>query len=176
LGQYIRYNTFMQVIVGLGNPGEKYAHTRHNVGFILVDKLAAAHGVTWKDHPKWEAEVAATNDHIFVKPQTFMNESGRAVKAVLNYYKLDPIKDLIVIHDEMDFPVGEVHKHSGKSSANHNGVQDIIEVLGTQDFTRIRVGIDRPDNPKMLWSDYVLERLPSADLDKINSIDIESYL
>jgi PTH1 family peptidyl-tRNA hydrolase len=116
------------LIVGLGNPGKKYIKTRHNIGFRVVDEL--------------EKSLDATRDEnlIFLKPDTFMNDSGKVVKEYLTYEKI-PASNLIVIHDDIDLPFGEIRVSKNSSSAGHKGVQSIIDELKTQDFTRIRIGI-----------------------------------
>ena len=115
------------LIVGLGNPEKKYTKTRHNIGFRVIDSL----------------DCARDKDIILLKPDTFMNNSGKAVQERLAYYKI-PISNLIVIHDDIDLPFGEIRKSKDSSSAGHKGVQSIIDELGTKDFTRVRIGI----NPK----------------------------
>lgn len=128
----------MYLIVGLGNPGTKYELTRHNVGFRVLDLLAP-------ESDKWETKHTAhflkLDDVILLKPQTFMNDSGEAVKEVLKFY---PDAKLIVVHDELDFPLGTIKLMKNISAAGHNGIKSIIEHVGTQDFIRIRVGINNP--------------------------------
>lgn len=139
----------MKLIVGLGNPGSKFKNTRHNLGWAVIDELAeAVRANGWQSKPKLQADVAkgTYQDQRFVllKPRTFMNKSGLAVRAALQYYKIKP-GDMLVIHDEADLPLGEIRVQEGRGSAGHNGVQSIINELKTQDFTRIRVGISPTD-------------------------------
>lgn len=135
----------MKLIVGLGNPESKYNNTRHNIGFQAVDYLAARAGLKWSEKKDWQALVASGSDYILVKPQTYMNSSGEAVSKIANFYKLGngmEIGDsLIVIHDELDLPLGEVRKSCNSSAAGHNGVKSIISFLGGQNFCRYRLGI-----------------------------------
>jgi len=140
----------MKLIVGLGNPGEKYIGVRHNLGFAVVDELGKKMddgkwkiGVEdggWKLDKKFKSEVLKTKDVLLVKPQTYMNNSGMAVKLLTTYYKL-PATDLIVIHDELDLPLGKIKVRIGGAAAGHHGVESIIAALGTDQFIRVRLGI-----------------------------------
>ena len=137
------------MIVGLGNPGEKYFETRHNVGFMLVDKLCKEKQLTFTADKIFQAEIASTFFYgekvYFVKPTTFMNESGKAVHALLSYYGLD-IEDLVVIYDDLDMEVGKIRLRAKGSAGGHNGIKSIIKHIGTQEFKRIKIGIGRPEN------------------------------
>lgn len=135
----------MKLLVGLGNPGDKYRNNRHNIGFIVLDAFAQSKGLSWSVNKKILSEVAVLKDDglILVKPQTFMNESGDAVAKALAYLSIQP-SDLIVVHDDVDLEPLQFKISRNSSSAGHHGVQDIIDKLGTQDFTRLRVGIGRP--------------------------------
>ncbi len=135
----------MKLIVGLGNPGEKYEDTRHNIGFMVVDRLARELGPgqpTWERNAKWNVETAKIGEVVLVRPLTFMNKSGYAVKAVADFYKLDP-SDVWVIHDDIDLPLGKIRIRTGGASGGHNGVDSIIRELKTDQFTRFRLGIGR---------------------------------
>ena len=144
----------MKVIVGLGNPGSEYANTRHNAGWEALDALAPQLGSTyWKD--ECGAKVShCKNDILLVKPLSFMNESGGPVKNVLEKYEAK-VEDLIVIHDDLDIASGNIRVRKGGSSAGHNGLKSLIEKLGTEDFVRVRIGIDRPEHNGP-YIDYVL--------------------
>ena len=136
----------MKVIVGLGNPGREYAQTKHNVGFMLVDALAAQLGVTeWRE--RFDALIAETRigaeKVLLVKPQTYMNESGKAVGPLVHFYKL-PTEDLIVAHDDMDIPVGTIRIRKKGSSGGHNGIKSLLAHVGDEHFARVRIGIGRP--------------------------------
>ena len=131
----------MHLIVGLGNPGEKYAKVRHNLGFeVLEDLIKKLDSGSWKLEEKFKAEIIKTQNFILAKPQTYMNNSGMAVKLLTTYYKL-PSTDLIIIHDELDLPLGKIKVRLGGSAAGHHGVESIINVLRTDQFIRVRLGI-----------------------------------
>ena len=142
----------MKLIIGLGNPGKEYAKTRHNAGFIVVDALAKVLGANFKFQKKFNAEIAQVKirneETILIKPQTFMNLSGTAVRAIMDFYKIK-IKDIIVVQDDKDILFGEVKYQNNRSAAGHNGIKSIIEHLGTQDFARIRIGVAWQDKEKM---------------------------
>ena len=136
----------MKIIAGLGNPGAEYAHTKHNVGFMLVDVLAEKLGAaSWKeDFFSALTEVRIGGEKVFlVKPLTYMNNSGEALGPMLSYYKLD-VDDLVVVHDDMDIPAGMVRIRKKGSSGGHNGIKSIIAHVGSEDFARVRIGIGRP--------------------------------
>lgn len=139
----------MKLIVGLGNPGDQYLGTRHNLGFLIVDHFARGMGSGgWNLEKKFTSEVIyinpvnqpPTSNLILAKPQTSMNKSGLAVSKLTNYYKIDP-KDMIVIHDDLDLLLGKIKIRLGGGAAGHHGVESIIEALGTDQFIRVRIGI-----------------------------------
>jgi len=135
----------MKVIIGLGNPGGEYANTRHNIGFMVIEKLAkelTLPTISWDTDTKHNALIAKAGDVLLVKPQTFMNKSGDAIKAILAYYKLAP-SDVWVIHDDIDLPLGKIRIRENGASGGHNGVDSIISALGTDKFVRFRMGIGR---------------------------------
>lgn len=135
----------MKLIVGLGNPGAEYADTRHNIGFMVVDKLAREIGrdtLSWKQDDKREAYVAKVGEVLLVKPVIFMNNSGIAVKKIVDFYKIDP-SDVWVIHDDIDLPIGKIRIRDKGGTAGHNGVESIMKHLGTDKFLRFRLGIGR---------------------------------
>lgn len=133
----------MKVVIGLGNPGKKYEKTRHNIGFIAVDSLREKYGLT-DEREKFQALVSEKSIDgekiIFLKPQTFMNLSGNSVIEIINFYKLDPKKDIIVVYDDMDLPFGDIRVKEKGSSGGHNGIKSIISHIG-QDFIRVKCGI-----------------------------------
>ena len=138
----------MKIIAGLGNPGTEYARTKHNVGFMFVDALAEALGVSASEwQAKFDALVApariGTQKVLLVKPQTYMNESGRAIGPLLSWYKLEP-ENLIVVHDDMDIPVGTIRIRKKGSAGGHNGIKSILAHVGDEHFARVRIGIGRP--------------------------------
>ena len=134
------------LVVGLGNPGSRYADTRHNVGFQVLDLLAARRGATF-GRSRFQAQVADYRRDgarlILVKPQTWMNLSGEAVQPLLHWHKIPPTQ-LIVVYDEMDLPLGRIRLRERGSAGGHNGVQSIIQRLNSNGFPRVRVGVDRP--------------------------------
>lgn len=152
-------STPLRCIVGLGNPGPKYAQTRHNVGFWFIDELARRHNVALRSEGKFFAELARIDtpngECWLLKPQTFMNHSGRAVNALMNFYKIAP-QQLLVVHDELDLVAGCLRLKRGGGHGGHNGLRDICAALG-KDFGRLRVGIGHPGH-KDAVVDYVLTR------------------
>jgi peptidyl-tRNA hydrolase, PTH1 family len=145
----------VKLIVGLGNPGREYSHSRHNVGFLCINRLAHEFGLDF-DRTQKRSRIALgkidNEDVVLAKPHTYMNLSGEAVAALLKQFSLPP-DDLIVIHDDMDLPFGKMRIRPGGSSAGHKGIASIINNLGTPDFTRIRIGIGHPEDEVV---DYVL--------------------
>lgn len=146
----------MKLIVGLGNPGKEYAKMRHNTGFMVLDALSQKLGVTISQS-KFKGEYVKFKYHgedvILLKPMTYMNSSGEAVEAIMHFYKID-VNDLLVIYDDLDMPTGKLRLRASGSAGGHNGIKSIIAHVGTQDFKRIRVGIDK--NPLIPTIDYVL--------------------
>ena len=144
----------MFLVVGLGNPGTKYEKTRHNLGFMVLDKYAEDQNLPWeKDHDSLIAKVEIEGTKmILAKPQTMMNNSGREISRLMRFYKLEP-QDLIVVHDEVDLPFGSLKTGVGSGSAGHNGVQSIIDSIATKDFQRVRGGIGKPAKEDFLGTD-----------------------
>lgn len=136
----------MKLVIGLGNPGEKYKGTRHNIGFITVDEMAYQEHLTF-DKALFDATFVQTTVNgekvILMKPLTYMNLSGEAVRPLMNYYKI-AVEDIVVIYDDMDLPVGKIRLRQKGSAGGHNGVKSIISCLGTDQFNRIKVGVGRP--------------------------------
>jgi PTH1 family peptidyl-tRNA hydrolase len=170
----------MKLIVGLGNPGEKYNNSRHNLGFLTLDhllqKLTKATNTFWNEEKKLKALIHDLDINgekvVLMKPTTFMNESGRAVAAYAAYYKVSP-EDIIIIHDELDIPLGKIRIRFGGSGGGHNGVSDIIEKLGTDKFLRVRIGIGseaRRVGPHTDTSDYVLGTFETHEKGKVKII------
>lgn len=131
------------MIVGLGNPGRTYEDTRHNAGFMVVDRLAAGWGAVFKTDRQRKCELAAGPGVLLVKPATFMNESGLCVGPMMRFFKLDP-RSVFVIHDEVDFPLGVMKLREKGSAGGHNGIKSLIAHMGTQEFPRLRFGIGLP--------------------------------
>lgn len=131
----------MKLIVGLGNPGDKYTKVRHNLGFMALDALhKKMGGEQWSLEEKFKAETLKMGDLILVKPTTFMNNSGMAVSALSKYFKINP-EGVIIIHDDLDLPLGKIKVRIGGAAAGHHGVESIIKDLGTDQFIRVRLGI-----------------------------------
>jgi PTH1 family peptidyl-tRNA hydrolase len=148
----------IRLIVGLGNPGREYEATRHNVGFWWVDALAQEHKLNFKNEVKFHGLTARGEVHgqevFLLKPQTFMNLSGRAVGAMAQFYKIPPAQ-ILVVHDELDLPPGVAKLKTGGGHGGHNGLKDIIAQLGTKDFWRLRIGIGHPGDRAQV-SSFVL--------------------
>jgi PTH1 family peptidyl-tRNA hydrolase len=164
-------NVLTYLLVGLGNPGREYRANRHNLGFMTVDQLSqvlsirlsrvqskALIGIGFQD----------TNKVILAKPQTFMNLSGQAVSSLLRFYKI-PLERLLVIHDELDLPLGTLRLRPGGGSAGNRGLASIIQQLGTQEFPRLRIGVGHPPG-QMSGADYVLQDFPPAEQELLEMV------
>ena len=169
----------MKLIVGLGNPGIEYQFTPHNLGFLVVDRIAEQCGVQVRNR-QCRALTAKTQigseTVLLAKPETFMNLSGLSVRELVAEYDLKPETDLVVIQDELDFPLGTVRLHRNRSSAGHNGIESIIGALGTQDFLRIRMGV-APDRKVEDGIHYLLSPMCKAELkivDEMLDVAIEA--
>jgi PTH1 family peptidyl-tRNA hydrolase len=171
----------MKIIVGLGNPGEQYDRTRHNAGFFALDVLLG--GVKWQFDKKFQALIYEDGGRLYVKPQTYMNDSGRAVRAVLDYYGLLPkkmgvfkIKDsdlaetLTVIHDDLDIDFGKYKIAVDSRSAGHNGVQSIIDQLHTKNFKRVRLGIRTGLLENIPAEKFVLARFSAEEMKTVRDL------
>ncbi len=158
-------NTGPWLIVGLGNPGPKYESTRHNIGYLVLDVLAEQLGTSFKKHPSAHADFATGNldgTRIeLMRSRSYMNESGGPVKAAMAYSKIAPT-NLIVVHDEMDIPFDSIKIKIGGGNAGHNGLKSISGALGTQDYVRVRMGVDRPPG-QMDSASYVLKPFSAAE-------------
>lgn len=159
----------MKVIVGLGNPGLKYENTRHNMGFKALDRISEKTGIPI-DREKFSARYGKGRykgeDVILLRPETYMNLSGIAVRQCLDFYKLGP-EDIIVLYDDVDTPVGKIRLRPKGSAGGHNGMKSIIEAVFTSDFDRIRMGIDR--NPQYKMADWVLGRFSADEMEGVNA-------
>jgi len=180
-----RHGTSLDLLVaGLGNPGREYARNRHNVGWLVVDELARRHGGAWRSKFNGQLAEIRIDGHklALLKPETFMNDSGRAVQAAVTFFKLDP-DAVLVVHDESDLELGRLQARLGGGTAGHNGLRSIQQHLGTPDFMRLRVGVGRPgrgDQRKL--ADFVLsdfrpedgpENLVRAAADAVETLDAE---
>ncbi len=161
--------TRMKLIVGLGNPGREYELTRHNIGFMAIDELAKRWNISLNEQ-KFKGVFGAgfVNGEkvILLKPLTYMNLSGESIRQLMDYYKID-VEDFVVLYDDLDIPVGKLRLRMKGSAGGHNGVKSTISHLGTQEFQRIRMGIDRPKNG-MKVVDYVLGRFTSEEIPDVN--------
>lgn len=159
----------MKLIVGLGNPGKTYKLTRHNIGFMFIDELAREYKLNFTLNKQLKSEIATTTIFeekiIIIKPQTYMNLSGEAVLAVMNYYKINP-EDIIIIYDDLDLPTGKIRIRKEGSSGGHKGMKNIIELIKTQELKRIRIGIMNNSNIETI--DYVLGKFTEAEQALIN--------
>jgi PTH1 family peptidyl-tRNA hydrolase len=162
----------VKLIVGLGNPGDEYKLTPHNLGFLVVDRIAGKHGVEIRNRQcrALTARIQVGDEPVLlVKPETYMNLSGLSVRELVAEYEAKPEADLIVIQDELDFPLGTLRIHTRRSSAGHNGIESIIGALGTQDFLRIRIGV-APERRVEDGERYLLSPLRKAELAVVDGI------
>lgn len=180
----------MKLVVGLGNPGSKYEKTRHNVGFEVINRLQKELGIT-NEREKFQGLISEKSIDgekvLFLKPQTFMNLSGNSIIEVVNFYKIDPKKDLIVIYDDMDLPVGKLRVKEKGSSGGHNGIKSIISHMGDE-FLRIKCGIGRGkestvdfvlgqfDKSEQEQVTLMLENASKCTIDLINDIKLEKIM
>jgi len=164
----------MKLIVGLGNPDKKYARTRHNLGFMVLDFFARENGLSWKYSPDWMCYFIKTRRFVLMKPTTYMNKSGESVLSVSNFYRIDS-EDVLIVYDDVDLPNGKLRLAVDGVSAGHHGLDSIIESLSTVDFGRLRVGIDRPGSKsekenKQEVADYVLEVFSKDEAKKLSEV------
>ena len=161
----------IKLIVGLGNPGSQYTNTRHNAGFWFVDALCKKYGFDLKDNKKFYGEAANVdiNNHSvwLLKPMTYMNHSGKALQSLTQFYKIKP-EEILVAYDELDLPPGTVKLKKGGGHGGHNGLRDIISLIGSNEFYRIRLGIGHPGHKSQVVS-WVLNRASSDDEISINN-------
>jgi PTH1 family peptidyl-tRNA hydrolase len=160
------------LVVGLGNPGPNYAKTRHNIGFMVADILAARMGSKFKVHKRSGAEVSTGRlggrSVVLAKPRVYMNESGRQVAPLANFYSV-AAGDVIIVHDELDIDFGRIRLKLGGGEGGHNGLRSVASSLGTKDFQRVRIGIGRPPGRKDPAT-YVLENFSAAERDEVPTI------
>jgi peptidyl-tRNA hydrolase, PTH1 family len=162
----------VKLIVGLGNPGIEYQFTPHNLGFLAVDRIAEQCGVR-VDNRHCRAQTARTriagHEVVLAKPETFMNLSGAAARELVREYEVHPEQDLVLLYDEMDLPFGSLRVRPRGRSAGHNGVESVIDALGTQEIMRIRMGV-APDHPVGDGARYVLSQLKKAQLAVVDQV------
>ena len=152
----------MKLIAGLGNIGDKYCLTRHNAGFMLLDKWALDSNFLFKEDKKLKCFIARKDDILFIKPTTFMNLSGESVRAVVDYYKID-LKDILIIYDDIALDLGIIRFRANGSDGGHNGIKSIIKLLGTNKFDRLKIGIG--PQPNIPSENYVLQNFPKEQLE-----------
>jgi PTH1 family peptidyl-tRNA hydrolase len=162
----------VKLIVGLGNPGDEYRLTPHNLGFLVVDRVASEHRVEIRNRQcrALTARIQVGDEPVLLaKPETYMNLSGVSVRELVAEYEVKPDADLIVVQDELDFPLGTLRIHTRRSSAGHNGIESIIGALGTQDFLRIRIGV-APERKVKNGERYLLSPFRKADLAAVDAM------
>lgn len=174
----------MKIIAGLGNPGDKYKNTRHNIGFMATEAFASKHNISGKLNSKFNAIVGKGlingEEIIIVQPLTFMNLSGEAISKVINWYKAD-ISELLVVFDDISLDLGKIRFRPSGSAGSHNGIKSIISCCGGQNFSRIKIGIG-PNPGEHLWASYVLEKFSAEESEILKKIipftaeAIENYL
>lgn len=160
----------MKLIIGLGNVGAKYMFTRHNVGFMLVDKIAIDNSVTFKENSKLKSLIAkftADEEIMLVKPTTYMNLSGEAMRAVIDYYKISP-EDMIIVYDDLSLNLGKIRFRSNGSDGGHNGIKSIIQHLGSKNFARLKIGIG--PQPPIPSETFVLQNFDKDSLEELKTI------
>jgi PTH1 family peptidyl-tRNA hydrolase len=159
----------IRLVVGLGNPGKEYERTRHNAGFWLVERFATANGIKLRKDAKFQALVGRhePTGAWLLLPQTFMNASGRPVQMLAGFFKIKP-EEILVVHDELDFPPGVARVKQGGGIAGHNGLKDISQRLATHDYWRLRLGVGKPPAGRE-GADYVLERPPAEEKSAIDA-------
>lgn len=160
----------MKLVVGLGNPGTEYENTRHNIGFMVLDKYARLNNLDFsreKYSGKYAETIVNGEKFIFLKPQKYMNLSGEVVSSFVSYFKLD-VSDILIISDDLDMPVGKMKLKMNSSSGGHNGLKNIEKCLGTNSYKRLKIGIS---NDKMMETkDYVLGKISKNDLEELDKV------
>ena len=161
----------MKLIVGLGNIGHKYTFTRHNVGFMLADSIALNNNLTFRETPRLKCLMAnfrnGIDDYLIIKPTTFMNLSGEAVRAVMDYYKI-PIEDVLIVYDDLSLELGKIRFRANGSDGGHNGIKSVIQHLGTKDIARLKIGIGpQPNLPSEV---FVLQNFSKEELENLKPV------
>lgn len=178
-GAFLWYNFLMKLIVGLGNPGEKYNFTRHNAGFLAVDFILKKLGEKWATKPKFNAEYAKISingeDALFIKPQGYYNDSGRVVAEFMRYYKI-PVSDILVICDDFNLEFGKIRLRKTGSAGGNNGLKSIIANLNTEDFSRLRIGTGNDElRQKIGDMDFVLSKFTPTEKESLVEALVEIY-
>ena len=158
----------MKLIAGLGNIGPKYTFTRHNAGFMLIDSIAINSGLTLKENSRLKCLMSkfsnSNEDYLLIKPTTFMNLSGEAVRAVIDYYKI-AIEDILVVYDDISLELGKIRFRANGSDGGHNGIKSVIQHLGTKDIARLKIGIG--PQPSLPSEVFVLQNFSKEELEKL---------
>lgn len=168
----------MKLIIGLGNPGKKYENNRHNLGYMIVDRLVAKKGLTFKKDADLMCFVAKDDEVVYIKPTTFMNDSGNSARATARFFKISP-KDILAVYDEIDLDFGNIKLSFNGTSAGHHGIESIIQCLATMDFGRLRIGIGKPQKGGL---GHVLDDFTAEEKVQLRKIldrcveAVESYL
>ena len=161
----------MKLIVGLGNIGSKYTFTRHNIGFMLADSIAINNNLTFRENSRLKCFITnlrnGIEDYLIIKPTTFMNLSGEAVRAVMDYYKI-PVENVLIVYDDLSLELGKIRFRANGSDGGHNGIKSIIKHLGTKDIARLKIGIGpQPNLPSEV---FVLQDFSKEELEKIKEV------
>lgn len=161
----------MKLIVGLGNIGPKYTFTRHNVGFMLADSIAINNNLTFRENSRLKCLMTnlrdSYNDFLIIKPTTFMNLSGEAVRAVMDYYKI-PVEDIIIVYDDLSLDLGKIRFRANGSDGGHNGIKSIIKHVGTSNIARLKIGIG--PQPSLPSEVFVLQNFSKEELDNLKNV------
>jgi PTH1 family peptidyl-tRNA hydrolase len=161
----------LRLVVGLGNPGKEYEGTRHNIGFEIVDELVRREGGSWEEDRKWRAQKFRGAGVLFLKPLTYMNLSGEAVRKAADFFKISP-QQVLVVYDEMSLPLGRLRLRESGSAAGHNGIRSVMEHLGTDSVPRLRVGIGSSGPGGAVG--HVLGRFSPAERELVSAVVVES--
>ncbi len=162
----------MKIIVGFGNPGSKYNFTRHNLGFLVLDFYAKVHQLSWQNKPKFNAIVAKDDEHdiLLVKAQTYYNEVGQSIRAILDFYKLSP-QDILAVCDDFNLEFGKIRFRERGSAGGNNGLKSLINHLGTDDFSRLRIGTANDNLRRQIGdTDFVLSKFTPEEYEKLPQI------
>ncbi len=157
----------MKLITGLGNIGDRYCFTRHNAGFMVLDKWALDNNFAFREDKKLKCFITKMGDNLLIKPTTFMNLSGESVRAVMDYYKID-VKDLLIIYDDISLDLGRIRFRANGSDGGHNGIKSIIKHVGTKEFDRLKIGIG--PQPNIPSENYVLQNFPKEQMDELKIV------
>lgn len=157
----------MKLIAGLGNIGDKYIFTRHNAGFMLIDSIAINEGLTFRENSRFKCLITNIGEYYFIKPTTFMNLSGEAVRAVMDYYKIN-VEDVLIVYDDLSLELGKIRFRPDGSDGGHNGIKSVIKHLGTNNIARLKIGIGpQPNIPSEV---FVLQNFSKEELEILKGV------